>query len=512
MSFRQYIPFHFFYVLAFWTIIPITATAKRTGADTPAETSYFGFTPKLRQAYDLALSLRLKESALLIKKIKLDDPSNALVYLIEDYLDFFALFIGENEADFERLVLNKKKRIAKIKAGDKNSPFYLYAQAEINLHWALIRTKFEQRFRAFNEINYAYELLTKNQYRFPDFYANKKSLGVLHAALGTIPNKYKWGVKLLSGMEGTIEQGLAELEAVIAKSQEDDFFFADESLILYAFIQLHLNNSPKQAYQIVRKAQLDIQNNPLACFVYANIAMRTGHNDEAIETLLQRPQGDAFLDFPYLDFLLGVAKLHRLDADADIYLKKFLNRFNGRNYIKEAYQKLAWHSLIFTNSDQYRYFIQKALELGYAIVDEDKNALREAIDGTTPHRELLVVRMLSDGAYYHQALDTIQKIDIGFDEEQYIEYIYRKARLFQQIDLPIKALERYAQLLDTWPDHRSYMICNAALQAGLIYEQLHNPTKALLFFEIALSKDPLQYKVSIHQKAKAGMVRLKGGT
>lgn len=55
----------------------------------------------------------------------------------------------------------------------------------------------------------------------------------------------------------------------------------------------------------------------------SNIAIRTGRNDLAISYLTNRPSGPRYLPFYYLDFMLGSAKLHRLDRDANIYLEVY---------------------------------------------------------------------------------------------------------------------------------------------------------------------------------------------
>ncbi len=489
-------------------LVLLSLTVSASVVESPESNGYLEFSEEIKKAYRLILSLRLDEGRAVIERIKVSEPNNALVYLVEDYIDFFTLFIGEDKASFERLVKNKKIRLKQIKASDRSSPYYLYAQAEINLHWALVRIKFEQRFRAFREISNAYSLLTENEERFPNFLPNKKGLGVLHATLGTIPDKYKWGVKFISGMEGTIEQGLAELESLILYAQESNYFFADEALILYAFIQLHLNNNAQIAFELTQRAELDIRNNPLACFVKANIAMRSGHNDEAIEILLDRPQGVQYLDFDYLDFSLGLAKLRRLDSDADEYLLKFVKNFKGMNYIKEAYQKLAWHALIFDGQKRYKRYIKQCLAQGYAIVDEDKSAKQEGLGATVPHVGLLKVRLLSDGGYYERALEQMEKADVGFDEGQHIEWLYRKARLYQQTKRIGKALELFDVLLQQWSDNPSYMICNAALQSAILYEQRGSAEQAQHYFELCLKKNPNQYKTGLHQKAKAGLVRL----
>ena len=90
--------------------------------------------------------------------------------------------------------------MAAIKEGDRDSPFYLYTQADIHLQWAITRVKFEDYFQAVMEIKRAFNLLTKNQELFPDFMPNQKNLGLLHALIGTVPDQYRWGLKLRDGM------------------------------------------------------------------------------------------------------------------------------------------------------------------------------------------------------------------------------------------------------------------------------------------------------------------------
>jgi hypothetical protein len=58
--------------------------------------------------------------------------------------------------------------------------------------------------------------------------------------------------------------------------------------------------------------------------------MRSGRNDVAINILMKRPGGSNYFPFHYLNFMLGMAKLHRLDPDADLYLKSYLRQFKGR--------------------------------------------------------------------------------------------------------------------------------------------------------------------------------------
>nr|HQU59832.1 hypothetical protein [Saprospiraceae bacterium] len=369
---------------------------------------YFEFTPYAREAYQHAISLRFGESYALLARMKLEDPNNLIVYHIENYIDFFTLCISEDEAAYKRLKKKRDLRLEQVRTGDPNSPYYLFVQADIRLQWALLRLRFEDYLGAFNEVSKAHKLLQENEALFPDFMPNKKDLGILHAVVGTIPDSYKWGVKLLGGLEGTIAQGKKEVEQVLAYAAGNDFIFEEETVALYAYLLLHLDNQEQEAWKVISSGKLRPTENPLHCFVMANIAMRTNQNDKAIQILQKRPRGAAFLPLPYLDYMLGLAKLRRLDTDASPHFQQFLQKYHGHNFVKEAYQKMAWQELL--NGDSAGYFknMKACLEKGRDEAGGDKNALDEARGGVAPEVHLLKARLLFDGGYFQQGYQMLQ--------------------------------------------------------------------------------------------------------
>ena len=471
----------------------------------------FEFTPLATEAYQKAMSLRFEEARQDIEKLKRDDPENRIVYFIENYIDFFTVFINENKSEFKKLERNKSYRLKQIRRGDRNSPYYLYCQAEVKLQWALARLKFEQYFTAFNEVSSAYKMLKRNQRKFPDFIANKKSLGILHALVGTVPDNYKWGVKLLGGMTGNIEKGKKEVEDVLNYAQTNPFLFEEETLVMYAFLMLHLKNDLDSAWEIIQNNKLDATKNPLICFSLANIAMRTGRNDLAVEILENRPRGKQFAEFHYLEYLLGLGKLYRLEIGADKHLLNYLENFHGQNYIKEAYQKLAWYSLVRGNEINYLYYIKFCKTEGARVIGGDKNAEKEAKSKVIPNMDLLKARLLFDGGYLERALKFLKKrslADFNTQKNQ-LEYTYRLGRIYHKMKSYDDAISYYQTTIDRGKDATSYYFaCNAALQIGLIHEKLGDKVSAKKFFKLCLDIDPDQYKSSLHQKAKAGLNRL----
>ena len=472
----------------------------------------FEWTPALREAYNKTLSLRFGEAEADLAKIRKTDPDNLIILHVENYLDFFHVYINEEETEFKKLEKNKEKRLEIIEAeGDKSSPYYLFLQADIRLHWALARLKFEEYSTAFFETNKAFKLLTANAEKFPNFMPNKKDLGILHAIVGTIPDNYKWTVNWLSSMEGSMEQGKGELEEVLKFAQKQDFIYEVEIYVYYAYLMLHLENDNEEAWKIINKAKLHPSENPLACFVMANVAMRTDRGDAAINILLKRPTGKEFQPFYYLDYMLGLVKLQRLDADANIYLQRYVDNYKGRNFIKDAYQKLAWHALLNGDLPGYKKFMNLCKSRGYTIVGSDKSALEDAKSGDVPGVELLKARVLFDGGRFIEAFEALKskKSSDYLSEKNRLEYNYRMGRITHKLKRYAEALKFYQLTIDQGRDSPYYFACRSALEKGHILEHLGSFKQAKVAFNLCLDISPDDHETALHQQAKAGLRRLK---
>ena len=171
---------------------------------------YFNLSPNVSQAYEKTMSLRFQEAKNNLKELKKHETDNLLTIMVENYLDFLTVFTNGSESDYKRLRKNMDARLAKIAHGDRNSPYFLYTQAEIRLQWAILRSQFGDYLTAMSDIKQAYALLEINQQRYPDFIANKKSLGIIHALAGNVPDDYKWTIRALGGIKGDTEQGIRE--------------------------------------------------------------------------------------------------------------------------------------------------------------------------------------------------------------------------------------------------------------------------------------------------------------
>ena len=477
----------------------------------PCPPGRFTFSPLAREAYDKALSLRFGEAQAALEQMKRTEPDNLMGVLVENYMDFLGLFLDDGAGNFKNMAKNMEPRLAKIAAqGDRSSPWFLYCQAEIRLQWAIIRSRNNDFLTSLSDIKQAYALLEENQRKFPDFIANKKSLGVMHTLAGNVPDEYKWAVRALGGMAGSTEQGMRELEEVLAYAKKQDFVFENETLVTYSFLQLFLNNQGDSAWKTIQRSKLNPKTNPMAAYVTATIGMRTSHNDEAIQCLQDCPNGPPYQTLNARQYLLGLAKLRRLDLDANQPLELFLKNFTGKEGVKEAYQKLAWYHWIHDNESGYRLYMNYVKLKGTAKSEGDAAAQREAERGLLPDQRLLRARLLFDGGYYQAAYDLLKHAaaDYAADPFKKLEYLYRLGRISHKMGKITEATRLYNQAIAQGAGNPAYFACNAALQLGLLYEEKGNSKNAREAFNRCLTIKPEEYASSLHAQAKAGLSRL----
>jgi tetratricopeptide (TPR) repeat protein len=471
--------------------------------------AYFEESQGIKEAYHLIIDLKLDEARIAVNELKTTEPDNLLRILLENYIDFFTVFINEEESQFNQLEKNKRKRLDYIeKYGDRNSPYYLYTQAEIDLQWSLVRAKFDQLFKAATEAYQAYKLLSANQEKHPHFIANKKSLSAIHVLVESIPKI----ARRVFRIKGSIAQGTKEIQEVMDYSKNNDFLYKEEATAVYTYILYYQNNRKEEAWNYLSQSDLKPEESPLVAFLMATFASKVGENEYAIKVLEDRPKGPDYSDFQYLDFMLGKAKLNRLDKDADVYFEKFIEEFRGQHYIKEAYQKLGWYNLAVENNNvpRYKSYMQQVQKYGQTLIDGDKQAEKEANSRKIPHAVLLKSRLLYDGGYYERAYNVMIKNSTYFNNNSTynLEFNYRLGRITQSLGNSYDAINYYNQVINSGSKSKEYFACNSALQLGLIFEQQKNYKQAKRYFKMCLDMSPSDYKNSLHQKATSGLKRM----
>lgn len=472
----------------------------------------FDFNADCKSAYREIVSLRFDQGASLLGKEKSLHPDNQMVLVLENYSDFLQLFISEDRQLFEQKENNKDLRINLIEDNPSISPEYLWTLAAIRLQWAFVRLKFGENYTAAIEIRKAFLLLEENDKKFPAYLPDKLLLGLLHALVGTIPDEYQWLVRLAS-MHGTVNQGIAEMEQVVdeCRQTEEFAYMYEEALFYLGFARLNLLAETEDNASILDELKFADQSNLLMSYLKANTEIRTGRNDQALNTLQTRPAGNEYYPFHYLDYLLAEAMLHKLDVGAKVYYQQFILSFKGINYRQDAIRKLAWISLLEDDQKGYSEWMKLVPGQQTGTVEADQQAVNEAISNEVPDVVLLKARLLFDGGYYTKSMEILEESRPLFsdrDENFKLEFYYRLGRVQHLMGDVSAALTNYQLVIESGEKSKLYYPANAALKSGEIYELSGRNEEAIQLYKLCLSMQPSEYKSGIHQKAKAGLSRL----
>ncbi len=472
----------------------------------------FNWNTNCRTAYTALIELRFSDAQKSISAEKKSDPSNNIVHLLENYIDMLTLVIGEEKNEFYLRQSSKRKRL-KCFEDDKttNSAWRNYCIAETELQWAFSRIKFGENISAAKEINKAYHLLEKVREEFPDFLPAKKSMGLLHCLIGSVPEKYQW-ITDLKGLKGSVPQGRRELEEVLAASSGEEVWLKEEVTFFLSFILQNLDNDEQAANRILKDLELQKPLTPLSIYASASIAMRSGKNLLASKILEGYQKNTGAYPFHYLEYMRGLCLLHELDTACRSYFKKYLLNFKGRTFIKAAYQKLAWSCLVTNDTTGYKNWILKVEKVGTTITDEDKLAWKEFKDPMHPHPVLLRSRILFDGGNYRRAFEelTAKAPSAQFNSVRDLaESGYRLGRIYHEMGKIKEGTEVYVLVVNSYGNKPWYFAASAALNLGLISENNKDKEKAEFWFRKCLAMKGHEYKESLDQKAQAGLNRLK---
>ena len=505
---------NYYYLLLLFVMALATSGQAQTEPADLNQSGYFKWNEELESTLKDILHLRLLQAAPQIQAAQKKEQFNLLPYYLEDYLDFYFAFVeGHPKAIYGKYMDRKEARLAWLEQGSEKDPYTLYTQADVHLKWAMIYALYQDNMLAFKSIKKAAVLLEKNEKKFPNFLLNKRALGILHTMVGAIPGKYQWGASL-AGLKGNIEQGLSELQLVIQHGkQQPAFTFNEEVQQLYSMLLLYMGNDDSEAWGALNTALLDPINNPMATYILVSRYIKTGKSKQGLLLLEQRKATAQEYPFPQLELLKGHCKLYRLEKEAEEHYKNFLGDYRGVNGIKEAYQKLAWLSLLNKDNNQYFYYMQQVESKGEHFTSADRSAMNEMELAKTkkqPYLPLLQARLYYDGGYYDKAYQVLEQCQLKElkEEEEQIEYYYRKGRVYQKMRKKNLALEAFEQTLTLGSKKPYYYACNAALQAGLVHESREEWKEARAYYERCLKEKPDQYQATLHSRAKARLTAL----
>jgi tetratricopeptide (TPR) repeat protein len=469
---------------------------------------HFDFSSNCQEAYRQIVQLKLEAGARILDAEKKRDPDNLVPALLENYIDFFVLFFNEDPAEYKIRKDNLDKRIELMNEGPESSPFYLFSKSVIHFQWAAIKVKFGSNWDAGWEFRRSFLQSKENQKKFPEFKPASMLSGAMQIVAGTIPDGYRWLSGLL-GIKGNIGSGMQQLEQFLAQGDAWSVLYRDEAVFYYLYLKFYIENKREEVFAFIKQNKLDVKNNHLYTYLAANLANNDQQSAYVQRVIQQKNNSADYLDMPVWDQQMGYASLNHLDPEAHIYLERFLKNFKGRFYVKDVLQKLSWFYYLRGEDQKAAAFRQQVLEKGGTDSDADKQALKEAKSGKWPERRLLKARLLSDGGYNSEALQSLQGISSAnfILPEEKCELAYRLGRIYDGLGRADEAVAAYLTTIRTGERLKEYFAARAALQTGYIYEKKGDLEKAVDYFRKCLSMKEHDYKNSLDQRAKAGIER-----
>lgn len=466
----------------------------------------FEFTPQIRTAHQQIYNLYLKDAAKILDREADTTPTNRAISSTRALM----LFTEATAADLDEITrrnFNLIKKISKHIESDKNQTIHhLLSRIEIFIYAGMLQIRLNNRLRGASEFLSAYNLAKSAYNQYPNDAMVKLLWGNMIATIGSLPPDLRRYLSII-GFSGDIQKGLALMKSahksIISQKQYKPYQTKANLLYIITYKQLVDNEEI-----IPENEGINIQDNLVTAIVCAKVLMEQGYNERALLILEANKQRPGQIKLHYYNYLLGKARLAAGSADAEHVFLSFLNEYRGIHHIKATYKYLSWHYLLnddLSKADSMRLLIPS---VGASVIGPDQQAAREA---EVPLNKVLIkARVLFDGGYLEKSLNVLlsdSTLDCCTLPDEKAEYYYRLGRIYQKQGLPYLAINAFEKAVEIH-DNPAFNRANSALQAALLFEKLGNYNRARSYFQMCLAMKNFPYYEGLHQKAKAGLIRI----
>lgn len=472
----------------------------------------YEFNSTCQQAYLEISKLKFNNAKVLIEKAKHQNPDNLITTLLENYIDFFPLFLSEDADEYAKFKVRIAERIALLQTGPQTSPFYKFSLSVLYMQKAAIEIKFAEHWRAGWDIRKSFQLIKENKKTFVTFAPNDLVLGILQSVTAVIPKGYAALVSLL-GMSGSMTEGIKLINNFVNSSDPYAKLMNTESTLVYCYLTFYLQNKHAEVFALIKNKKLDIVNNLSLAYMASNLAINDKQIDYAKNVILNRNKSNEYLQIAAWDYELAYIKLYKQEFhEAAQYFETYLANFKGNFYVKDTYLKLSWCYYLQGNMTAAEAARNNVIKKGTLYTDADKQALQEAKTGTWANITLLKARLLNDGGMNKEALQILNAKGIASftKEEEKLQFTYRYARINDDTHNDAEAIQYYLKTIEIGATRKEYFAARAALQLGEIYERQNKKTIAISYYQQCIDMKDHEYKNSLDQKAKSGIARCTG--
>lgn len=463
----------------------------------------FEFTPAFQKAYTEVFKFKVRAGRNALLNENKESPFRAY---LENYIDLVEMLNADDEQYYEKIKHKEEERLDLIEDLDEKSPYNRFLRAEIKMHWALTKLRFGHEFKAAYNIIEASKLLEENQKLFPGFLPNYKSLGCLHVIIGSVPDNFRWALKIL-GLKGRVNQGLIELD----KAAKDPIW-GNEALYCSYYIQAFVTKLDDKE-QVALLKFIDSQPDNLNThFIGLAASLRSSNADQAMRILKKLPSGNDYLPCPIIDlYKADVALMQGHYQQANGFYANYLKNSRVKTFLKDTYYKLFLANYLLNNDKQALTYLTKIPFSGNTVSEADKAAEKfyenYSKSHVLPNKVLIQTKLSLDGGYFASALtfiETISQEDLTTQKER-TEYYFLAGKAFQKNGQADKAIAYFQKAITLNEKQHWYFGAGSALQLGYIFQEKAQKNQAKTWFEKAISYKNHEYKNTIDSKARAAL-------
>jgi hypothetical protein len=493
----------------FWLLLGAALPTKATGLPSPVAyqlelaATAGALSPQQARAYAEVVKMRPAAARQWLKGA----PANAGTLLVADCLDITELLVSQDATRYEAVVAAQDRRLHALENSSEAGALRAYALAEIRLHQAAAQVVFGHEVQGAWSLRKSYQQMQAVVQQFPQYLPARKTLGMLQFFIGSLPESYRWFLKLL-GLPGSVEAGLHNMR--LAATQANDFQL--EARLILALLEGTYYKKPEAALQLVESLRRQQPDNLLLGYLLVSLHKKQHHTNAALKAYRACPAGPDYLALPYLHHMAADLLLYQGQYAASMREnQQFLQLYRGQHYRKDAAFKLylaAWLSHDAATADKYRRQIDAG---GRTVLEEDNYAQRFFEEKLPLNRTLTRARLQIDGGYYLDALRTLDSFQVlrTTPLRDRLEEPYRRARAYHLLGHPDSARLLYARTIALAGNAPYYFAPQSALQLGYLYQLEGQKNTARVYFKKALSYPKHEYKNSTDTKAKLALKELE---
>jgi tetratricopeptide (TPR) repeat protein len=458
--------------------------------------------PELTLAYRKLLEFKTDSVRLLLDHQVEKDHDRAFKIYLHSLEDVLGLTLTRNDSLYGLYSQKEKDYIRDLDLLPENDPFTSFVKAEIRLHSAIIRLRYNDQFSGAMRLIQAYKMVhaMMDEQEVPIYVF--KTAGVVNILFSLVPEKYDFWLRLI-GVRPDLSTGIRQIEKLIEKKT----IFSFEGSMILALLNAYYLNEPQKSVEHILTNNREWQNSLTYQFLSGLVFSKIRDNENSLQAFQHCMNfSGEYGEIPAVNFYLAESYMKKLEfAPAGIYYKRYLSPNNVIDFQKAANYRLYLISLFDNKSSLAERYRKNVINQGQRISEADKYVYSLVSAGYHPHPEIQKARLLFDGGYYEESLMKLETIHIaGLTDEEKLEYSYRKARVYQELKDFDTARKHYDEVFRTsFQDH--YLMANAHLQMGYIELEAKNQEASADHFREALKYSGVYYKSSIRNEARAGL-------